>query len=124
MSLKRPDGELTPLHDVADHIEANEIDWHAYYDLEAPEETPFPGAFNDNLTSFERLCLLRYDSPPATGRPSPQDGCVPWRRCIGHMRRPSGLSPALPAAKRSPPGLCVQVCAHGPRDDRHHAVRD
>ena len=57
--MNRADGEPSPLHFVADHVEQNESEWRAYFDLEAPEESSFPGDFADQLSPFETLCLLR-----------------------------------------------------------------
>ncbi len=60
ITIKRQDGEPSPLHLVADQVEQNEAAWRDYYDLEAPEEVPLPVDFsNDLLTAFEKLCLLR-----------------------------------------------------------------
>lgn len=47
------------LSELADCIEANLDAWHAYYDLEAPEEAPMPADFHEGLTEFEKLLVLR-----------------------------------------------------------------
>ena len=44
---------------LADHIEAHEAEWRAWYDLEAPEQSPFPGGFSETLDTFEQMLLLR-----------------------------------------------------------------
>ena len=43
---------------MADHIEAHEAEWRAWYDLEA-EQSPFPGGFSETLDTFEQMLLLR-----------------------------------------------------------------
>lgn len=57
--MNRMDGDPSPLHVIADHVEQNEEAWRNYYDLEAPEESPFPVDFIESITAFEKLCLLR-----------------------------------------------------------------
>ena len=44
---------------IADHIETHEKEWRDWYDLEAPEQTPFPGGYSDMLDTFEQMLLLR-----------------------------------------------------------------
>ena len=49
----------SPFAAVADHIEQNGEAWREWYDLEAPEQTPFPGGFSETLNVFEQMLLLR-----------------------------------------------------------------
>ena len=49
----------SPFAAVADHIEENGEAWREWYDLEAPEQTPFPGGFSETLNVFEQMLLLR-----------------------------------------------------------------
>ena len=44
---------------IAKHICANERAWRQWYDLEAPEQTPFPGGYSQTLDTFEQMLLLR-----------------------------------------------------------------
>lgn len=44
---------------LADSIEANEAEWRAFYDAEAPEAEQLPCGYEEQLSSFERLLLLR-----------------------------------------------------------------
>ena len=62
----RSDAEVSPpararvgSASVADHIEANGAAWREWYDLEAPEQAPFPGGFSETLNVFEQMLLLR-----------------------------------------------------------------
>ncbi|XP_070572584.1 dynein axonemal heavy chain 10-like isoform X2 [Ptychodera flava] len=40
-------------------IERDHQDWRQWYDLDAPESSPYPGKYRENLSEFQRLCLLR-----------------------------------------------------------------
>uniref|UniRef100_A0A1A8GI94 Dynein, axonemal, heavy chain 10 n=1 Tax=Nothobranchius korthausae TaxID=1143690 RepID=A0A1A8GI94_9TELE len=40
-------------------IEKNSTDWKAWYDLDAPEQAPFPMKYEENLSAFQKLLLLR-----------------------------------------------------------------
>ncbi|CAH1233746.1 DNAH10 [Branchiostoma lanceolatum] len=44
---------------LADDIERNERVWKEWYDLDAPEASPYPMKYKDTLTDFQRLMLLR-----------------------------------------------------------------
>ncbi|GBG66219.1 hypothetical protein CBR_g57822 [Chara braunii] len=44
---------------LAGHVAVNEEEWHAWYDLERPEEHPLPGGWSDQLSLFEHLLVLR-----------------------------------------------------------------
>lgn len=44
---------------LADHVEANQGSWRAWYELEKPEEAPLPGGFSEHLDAFEQLLVLR-----------------------------------------------------------------
>ena len=54
-----PPSRASKFASVADHIEAHEAEWRAWYDLEAPEQSPFPGGFSETLDTFEQMLLLR-----------------------------------------------------------------
>uniref|UniRef100_A0A7S0KGL2 Dynein-1, subspecies f n=1 Tax=Micromonas pusilla TaxID=38833 RepID=A0A7S0KGL2_MICPS len=53
------EAEPHPFTTIADHIEQNEEEWRAWYDLDAPEQTPFPGGYSESLNVFEQMLLLR-----------------------------------------------------------------
>jgi dynein heavy chain len=55
------DGDDTPppFTKIADHIEHNGEAWQKWYELEAPEQSPFPGGYSDTLNVFEQMLLLR-----------------------------------------------------------------
>jgi dynein heavy chain len=38
--------EPSPFTKIADHVEKNGGAWHKWYDLEAPEQSPFPGKYS------------------------------------------------------------------------------
>uniref|UniRef100_A0A3Q2PNV9 Dynein axonemal heavy chain 10 n=1 Tax=Fundulus heteroclitus TaxID=8078 RepID=A0A3Q2PNV9_FUNHE len=44
---------------LPDDIERNSTDWTSWYDLDAPEQAPFPMKYNENLSPFQKLLLLR-----------------------------------------------------------------
>ncbi|EDO35852.1 predicted protein [Nematostella vectensis] len=44
---------------LADDIERNEKGWREWSDLDAPESHPFPGKYEESLSDFQRLLLLR-----------------------------------------------------------------
>jgi dynein heavy chain len=48
-----------PLAALADAIEGDGSAWRAWYELEAPESAPPPGALGSSLSAFELLLLLR-----------------------------------------------------------------
>ncbi|XP_051514176.1 dynein axonemal heavy chain 10 [Myxocyprinus asiaticus] len=44
---------------IADDIEKNPEEWKTWYDLDIPEQASFPMKYKDNLTSFQKLLLIR-----------------------------------------------------------------
>ncbi|XP_033627732.1 dynein heavy chain 10, axonemal-like [Asterias rubens] len=44
---------------LPDDVEKNNTMWKEWYDLDTPEESPFPGKYKDTLSEFQRLLLLR-----------------------------------------------------------------
>ncbi|KAG9351776.1 hypothetical protein JZ751_023027 [Albula glossodonta] len=44
---------------LPDDMESNMDEWKRWYDLDGPEQVPFPMKYKDNLTSFQKLLLLR-----------------------------------------------------------------
>ncbi|KAG5844641.1 hypothetical protein ANANG_G00164650 [Anguilla anguilla] len=44
---------------LPDDMEKNPDEWKSWYDLDGPEQVPFPMKYKDNLTSFQKLLLLR-----------------------------------------------------------------
>ncbi|KAG7265791.1 LOW QUALITY PROTEIN: hypothetical protein CRUP_036669 [Coryphaenoides rupestris] len=44
---------------LPDDVEQHLSQWEAWYDLEGPEQAPFPVKYRENLTPFQRLLLLR-----------------------------------------------------------------
>ncbi|XP_043925694.1 dynein axonemal heavy chain 10 [Protopterus annectens] len=44
---------------LPDDIEKHEKEWKQWYDLDAPEQNPFPLIYKENLNSFQKLLLLR-----------------------------------------------------------------
>ncbi|KAK3539191.1 hypothetical protein QTP86_029601 [Hemibagrus guttatus] len=40
-------------------IEKNPTEWKDWYDLDTPEQAPFPMKYQENLTAFQKLLLLR-----------------------------------------------------------------
>ncbi|XP_028270606.1 dynein heavy chain 10, axonemal isoform X2 [Parambassis ranga] len=44
---------------LPDDIEKNSADWKDWYDLDAPEEALFPLKYQESLTNFQKLLLLR-----------------------------------------------------------------
>ncbi|KAG8146106.1 hypothetical protein E2320_012501 [Naja naja] len=44
---------------LTDDVEEKLSDWKAWYDIDALEQTPFPLHYNNTLTSFQKLLLLR-----------------------------------------------------------------
>ncbi|XP_076006843.1 dynein axonemal heavy chain 10 [Genypterus blacodes] len=44
---------------LPDDVETNSSDWNAWYDLDNPEEAPFPMNYKENLSAFQQLLLLR-----------------------------------------------------------------
>jgi dynein heavy chain, axonemal len=53
------DGGNAALKEIADDIEVDEESWKAYYDLEAPEAAELPNGFEDRITMFDKLLILR-----------------------------------------------------------------
>ncbi|KAK2902109.1 hypothetical protein Q8A73_011855 [Channa argus] len=44
---------------LPDDVEKNSSDWKSWYDLDGPEQAPFPMKYEKNLSAFQRLLLLR-----------------------------------------------------------------
>nr|WAW84832.1 axonemal dynein heavy chain 10 [Halisarca dujardinii] len=44
---------------LADDVEKNEGSWKTWYDLDAPEVTPYPGRYGSELSDLQSLILLR-----------------------------------------------------------------
>ncbi|XP_069565682.1 dynein axonemal heavy chain 10 [Brachyistius frenatus] len=44
---------------LPDDIERNPTDWKCWYDLDGPEQAPFPMKYKENLSNFQKLLLLR-----------------------------------------------------------------
>ncbi|KAL7391500.1 hypothetical protein ABVT39_010104 [Epinephelus coioides] len=44
---------------LPDDVEKNPTDWKSWYDLDAPEQAPFPMKYEENLSAFQKLLLLR-----------------------------------------------------------------
>ncbi|XP_036382121.1 dynein heavy chain 10, axonemal [Megalops cyprinoides] len=44
---------------LPDDIENNMDEWKTWYDLDGPEQVPFPMKYKENLTTFQKLLLLR-----------------------------------------------------------------
>ncbi|XP_017580699.2 dynein heavy chain 10, axonemal [Pygocentrus nattereri] len=44
---------------LIDDIEKNPNEWKSWYDLDGPEQAPFPMKYKDSLTAFQKLLLLR-----------------------------------------------------------------
>jgi dynein heavy chain len=51
--------EMSPLRSLAKLVEKNESAWKEWYDLEKPEEAPYPCGLSDELDVFERMLLMR-----------------------------------------------------------------
>lgn len=54
-----PDGRMHPFSRLADDIESEERMWREYYELEAPEEASLPMGYDQSLSEFEKLLVLR-----------------------------------------------------------------
>uniref|UniRef100_A0AAY5K1P1 AAA+ ATPase domain-containing protein n=1 Tax=Esox lucius TaxID=8010 RepID=A0AAY5K1P1_ESOLU len=44
---------------LPDDVEKNQSEWKTWYDLDGPEQAPFPMKYKENLTAFQKLLLLR-----------------------------------------------------------------
>ncbi|KAM3867513.1 dynein axonemal heavy chain 10 [Diretmus argenteus] len=44
---------------LPDEVEKYPNDWKSWYDLDGPEQAPFPLKYKENLTAFQKLLLLR-----------------------------------------------------------------
>uniref|UniRef100_A0A3B4UD57 Dynein axonemal heavy chain 10 n=1 Tax=Seriola dumerili TaxID=41447 RepID=A0A3B4UD57_SERDU len=44
---------------LPDDVEKNSTEWKSWYDLDGPEQAPFPMKYEENLSAFQRLLLLR-----------------------------------------------------------------
>jgi len=45
--------------ELVDDVCSNPGLWKAWYDLDAPEVTPFPMGYTDKISPFQKMCLLR-----------------------------------------------------------------
>ncbi|TNN52942.1 Dynein heavy chain 10, axonemal [Liparis tanakae] len=54
-------GELFPEHfgSLSDDVEKHSSDWKSWYDLDGPEQAQFPMKYEENLSAFQKLLLLR-----------------------------------------------------------------
>ena len=52
-------GSNPALKEIADDIVMDEDSWKGYYSLEAPEAAPLPNGFEDRISVFEKLLVLR-----------------------------------------------------------------
>ncbi|CAF0910630.1 unnamed protein product [Adineta ricciae] len=50
-------------HDLLNHIQEKSDEWKQWYEHDRPETFSFPKPFDDNLTDFEKLMLLRCFVP-------------------------------------------------------------
>jgi dynein heavy chain, axonemal len=53
------EGGNPALKEIADDIVTDEDSWKDYYSLEAPEAAPLPKGFEDRISPFEKLLVLR-----------------------------------------------------------------
>ncbi|KAF3850823.1 hypothetical protein F7725_012595 [Dissostichus mawsoni] len=44
---------------LPDDVEKNSSEWKSWYDLDAPEQAPYPMKYQENLSAFQKLLLLR-----------------------------------------------------------------
>ncbi|XP_030593055.1 dynein heavy chain 10, axonemal isoform X2 [Archocentrus centrarchus] len=44
---------------LPDDIKKNPTEWQSWYDLDGPEQAPFPMKYKENLSAFQKLLLLR-----------------------------------------------------------------
>ncbi|XP_033947329.1 dynein axonemal heavy chain 10 [Pseudochaenichthys georgianus] len=44
---------------LPDDVEKNATEWKSWYDLDAPEQAPYPMKYQENLSAFQKLLLLR-----------------------------------------------------------------
>uniref|UniRef100_A0A4W6G9Y8 Dynein axonemal heavy chain 10 n=1 Tax=Lates calcarifer TaxID=8187 RepID=A0A4W6G9Y8_LATCA len=44
---------------LPDDVEKNSTDWKSWYDLDGPEQASFPMKYDENLSAFQKLLLLR-----------------------------------------------------------------
>ncbi|CAJ1068269.1 LOW QUALITY PROTEIN: dynein heavy chain 10%2C axonemal [Xyrichtys novacula] len=44
---------------LPDDVEKNSTDWKSWYDLDGPEQVPFPMKYGESLSAFQKLLLLR-----------------------------------------------------------------
>ncbi|XP_077600352.1 dynein axonemal heavy chain 10-like [Stigmatopora nigra] len=53
--------ELFPsqFESLPDEVNRNSAEWQSWYDLDAPEQAPLPMRYDDKLTDFQKLLLLR-----------------------------------------------------------------
>ena len=50
---------VEPCEGLSDAVDKNEEEWKSWFDLEAPEDAPFPMGLTGKLSEFQKLCLLR-----------------------------------------------------------------
>lgn len=58
-ALGSMEGSNPALKEIADDIVMDEDSWKGYYNLEAPEAEPLPNGFDDRISVFEKLLVLR-----------------------------------------------------------------
>ncbi|XP_061673976.1 dynein axonemal heavy chain 10-like [Syngnathoides biaculeatus] len=44
---------------LPDDVSRNSLEWQSWYDLDAPEQSPLPMRYDEKLTDFQKLLLLR-----------------------------------------------------------------
>ena len=52
---------MTALHDIPDSVFRNDGLWRQWYDAEAPETANVPD-YEDRLSKFERMCVVKVDT--------------------------------------------------------------
>lgn len=57
---------MDAFRDVCDSVARSDAAWRAWYDTEAPERAPVP-AYEERLSKFERMCIVRVRARPVGG---------------------------------------------------------
>lgn len=107
-----PDGRMHPFSRLADDIESEERMWREYYELEAPEEASLPMGYDQSLSEFEKLLVLRCLRMDRV--------TVGITRCV-HAHTRAAQSHGLPAGEKA---LCLTAAVRPSspaqvRDQRH-----
>ena len=55
--------DMKPFAGLRQHVAANEAGWKKIYDSEEPGETPFPDKWDEALTEFQKMVLIRCLRP-------------------------------------------------------------